>query len=69
MQLLQKKQNFFFLDINSKGSLGGRYWKTQAEIDGKSPMQTLLPYMAILGLLTPFIILGIAFSAGYIKTP
>eukprot|EP00897_Mesotaenium_endlicherianum_P008621 jgi/Mesen1/7788/ME000408S06899 len=49
--------------------LRARYWVSASEKEGKSPFQTLLPYVAILGLLTPFIILGIAYSMGAIKLP
>ena len=46
-----------------------RYWRSEAEREGKNPMTTILPYIAILGFATPFIILGIAFANGWIKTP
>lgn len=44
-----------------------RYWQTEAEREGRSPMQSVLPYIAILGLLTPFAILGLAFANGWIE--
>ncbi|KMZ70406.1 hypothetical protein ZOSMA_1G03890 [Zostera marina] len=44
-----------------------QYWTTAGEREGENPMKTPLPYIAILGLLTPFIILGIAFANGWIK--
>lgn len=46
-----------------------QYWQSEAERAGKGPMQTLLPWLAILGILMPFLILGIAFANGFIKTP
>eukprot|EP00270_Netrium_digitus_P002829 TRINITY_DN131_c0_g1_i1.p1 TRINITY_DN131_c0_g1~~TRINITY_DN131_c0_g1_i1.p1 ORF type:complete len:130 (+),score=15.77 TRINITY_DN131_c0_g1_i1:120-509(+) len=46
-----------------------QYWQTAAEREGRGPMQTLLPYIAILGLLTPFLILGVAFALGWIQSP
>jgi hypothetical protein len=46
-----------------------RYWQTAAERDGVNPMLTPLPYIVILGFLTPFIILGVAFANGWIKVP
>ena len=46
-----------------------RYWTTAAEREGKNPMQTLLPYIALLTLLSPFAILGVAYSQGWIKLP
>eukprot|EP00252_Welwitschia_mirabilis_P027263 TRINITY_DN930_c0_g1_i8.p1 TRINITY_DN930_c0_g1~~TRINITY_DN930_c0_g1_i8.p1 ORF type:complete len:144 (+),score=17.99 TRINITY_DN930_c0_g1_i8:121-552(+) len=46
-----------------------QYWQTKAEREGVNPMLTPLPYIAIFGLLTPFIILGIAFANGWIKMP
>lgn len=46
-----------------------QYWQTAAEKEGKGPMSTILPYIVILGFLTPFIILGIAFANGWIKVP
>ncbi|CAI5518199.1 unnamed protein product [Closterium sp. Naga37s-1] len=45
------------------------YWQSESEREGKGPMSTVLPYIAILGLLTPFIILGIAFASGWIDVP
>ncbi|KAG0565213.1 hypothetical protein M758_8G168800 [Ceratodon purpureus] len=46
-----------------------QYWTTAAEREGKNPMQTLLPYIALLTLLSPFAILGVAYSQGWIKLP
>jgi hypothetical protein len=46
-----------------------RYWQTAAEKEGKNPMQTPLPYIAIAGFLTPFIILAVAFANNWIKIP
>jgi len=46
-----------------------QYWQTAAERDGVNPMLTPLPYIVILGFLTPFIILGVAFANGWIKVP
>lgn len=60
----QKKKKFLKREEEPE-----QYWQTAAEKEGKNPMQTVLPYVAILGLLTPFIILGLAFAGGYIKTP
>eukprot|EP00271_Cylindrocystis_brebissonii_P010379 TRINITY_DN26552_c0_g1_i1.p1 TRINITY_DN26552_c0_g1~~TRINITY_DN26552_c0_g1_i1.p1 ORF type:complete len:140 (-),score=15.84 TRINITY_DN26552_c0_g1_i1:1286-1705(-) len=45
------------------------FWQSEGERSGKNPMSTILPWVAILGILFPFIILGIAFANGYIKTP
>ncbi|CAI5468986.1 unnamed protein product [Closterium sp. Yama58-4] len=45
------------------------YWQSASEREGKGPMSTVLPYIAIFGLLTPFIILGIAFASGWIDVP
>lgn len=46
-----------------------RYWQTAAEKEGKNPMQSVLPYIAIVGLLTPFAILALAFANNWIKLP
>jgi hypothetical protein len=46
-----------------------RYWQTAAEKEGKNPMQSVLPYIAIVGLLTPFAILALAFANNWIKVP
>lgn len=46
-----------------------QYWQTAAERDGVNPMLTPLPYIVILGFLTPFIILGVAFANGWVKVP
>lgn len=46
-----------------------QYWTTAAEREGKNPMQTLLPYIALLTLLSPFVILAVAYTQGWIKTP
>ena len=46
-----------------------RYWQTSAEKEGKNPMQTLLPYIALLTLLSPFAILAVAFANNWIKLP
>nr|XP_043621611.1 uncharacterized protein LOC122593285 [Erigeron canadensis] len=46
-----------------------QYWQTAGEREGENPMKTPLPYIIILGMSTPFIILAIAFLNGWIKTP
>ncbi len=46
-----------------------RYWQSAAEKEGKNPMQSVLPYIAIGGLLTPFAILALAFANNWIKVP
>jgi hypothetical protein len=46
-----------------------QYWQTAAEKEGKNPMQSVLPYIAIVGLLTPFAILALAFANNWIKLP
>mmetsp|Transcript_3182 Transcript_3182/g.4785 ORF Transcript_3182/g.4785 Transcript_3182/m.4785 type:complete len:152 (+) Transcript_3182:52-507(+) len=42
------------------------YWMSKDERDGKSPLQDPLAWSAILGLLVPFTILGIAIATGYV---
>lgn len=46
-----------------------QYWTTAAEREGKNPMQTLLPYIALLTLIAPFAILAVAYTQGWIKVP
>jgi hypothetical protein len=46
-----------------------RYWTTAAEREGKNPMLTLLPYIALLTLIAPFAILAVAYTQGWIKVP
>lgn len=46
-----------------------RYWTTAAEREGKNPMQTLLPYIALLTILSPFAILAVAYANNWIKLP
>eukprot|EP00249_Psilotum_nudum_P001170 c13518_g1_i1 orf=420-812(-) len=46
-----------------------QYWQTESEKEGTGPMSTPLPYIIILGFLTPFLILGVAFANGWIKVP
>eukprot|EP00475_Leptophrys_vorax_P031588 TRINITY_DN47881_c0_g1_i1.p1 TRINITY_DN47881_c0_g1~~TRINITY_DN47881_c0_g1_i1.p1 ORF type:complete len:129 (-),score=23.67 TRINITY_DN47881_c0_g1_i1:135-521(-) len=45
------------------------YWQSESEREGKGPMSTVLPYIAIFGFATPFIILAIAFAQGWIDVP
>jgi len=42
------------------------YWMSKDERDGKSPLEDPLAWSAIVGLLVPFIILGIAIGTGYV---
>ncbi|XP_024358733.1 uncharacterized protein [Physcomitrium patens] len=46
-----------------------QYWTTAAEREGKNPMQTLLPYIALLTILSPFAILAVAYANNWIKLP
>lgn len=46
-----------------------QYWQTAGEREGENPMKTPLPYIVILGMSTPFVILAIAFANGWIKVP
>lgn len=46
-----------------------QYWTAAAEREGKNPMQTLLPYIFLLTILSPFAILAVAYFNGWIKTP
>ncbi|KAL8087970.1 uncharacterized protein LOC141698592 [Apium graveolens] len=46
-----------------------QYWQTAGEREGENPMSTPLPYIILLGMSTPFIILAIAFLNGWIKAP
>ncbi|KAL2644868.1 hypothetical protein R1flu_012455 [Riccia fluitans] len=46
-----------------------QYWQTADERDGKNPMASPLPYILILSVLSPFIILAVAFANNWIKIP
>ncbi|KAL3698292.1 hypothetical protein R1sor_012368 [Riccia sorocarpa] len=46
-----------------------QYWQTADEREGKNPMATPLPYILILSILSPFIILAVAFANNWIKIP
>ncbi|KAL3689835.1 hypothetical protein R1sor_016144 [Riccia sorocarpa] len=46
-----------------------QYWQTADEREGKNPMATPLPYILILSVLSPFIILAVAFANNWIKIP
>lgn len=44
------------------------FWQSKDEREGKSPMKDPLAISAIIGLLVPFVILGIGIATGYIET-
>ncbi|KAG6542764.1 hypothetical protein Mapa_015841 [Marchantia paleacea] len=46
-----------------------QYWQTADERDGKNPMASPLPYILILSVLSPFLILAVAFANNWIKVP
>ncbi|BFI28703.1 hypothetical protein MPTK2_2g22260 [Marchantia polymorpha subsp. ruderalis] len=46
-----------------------QYWQTADERDGKNPMASPLPYILILSILSPFLILAVAFANNWIKVP
>ncbi|CAM6109725.1 unnamed protein product [Calypogeia fissa] len=46
-----------------------QYWLTPDEREGKNPMTTPLPYILILSVLSPFLILAVAFANNWIKIP
>lgn len=41
-----------------------QYWQTKAEAEGKNPAKDPMAIVGILGLLTPFLILGLAVAFG-----
>mmetsp|Transcript_33601 Transcript_33601/g.106862 ORF Transcript_33601/g.106862 Transcript_33601/m.106862 type:complete len:124 (+) Transcript_33601:151-522(+) len=45
------------------------YWQSEGEKAGKSPLKDPLAISAIIGIIVPFVILGVAFATGVIEVP
>lgn len=59
----------FSVDMVHGPLLMCRYWQTADEKSGKGPMSSPLPYIALLGILSPFLILAVAYFNNWIKVP
>eukprot|EP00245_Coleochaete_scutata_P009065 TRINITY_DN2903_c0_g1_i1.p1 TRINITY_DN2903_c0_g1~~TRINITY_DN2903_c0_g1_i1.p1 ORF type:complete len:150 (+),score=19.35 TRINITY_DN2903_c0_g1_i1:50-499(+) len=46
-----------------------QYWSSEGEKSGKSPLSSPLAWIGIISIFFPFILLGVAFSAGLVKLP